>query len=145
MRISQLRKDATEATWSDRHLSALLALVLFLAALLPPGMMPGRTDAGVMSVVLCTAQGLRTVYLDTAGREIPPTALPAKDQDHDEARKLLCLFGTGLAAVLGVDASALATPGELQKINAQAFREFLLARAAPLPLGARAPPRPLQI
>lgn len=113
-----------------------------MAALLPPGVMPGRAPDGVISLVLCTSDGLHTLYLDAKGRQVEDPATPAPEDDR-QTKKSICLFGSGLTADLTSGVPTLGHPGPIRLPAARAFAELLLARAQHLPLGARAPPFPL--
>ncbi|WP_417672309.1 DUF2946 family protein [Roseibium sp.] len=120
----------------------LLILLALFSSLLPPGMMPGRDRDGLFSVVLCTSDGLKTVFLDAEGVPVDPSD---KGQDNGENT------GAGPCVFASVHALALSDAGPA----VPEFKPVLVARARPSnssawvqkhrsPYGARAPPTALQ-
>jgi len=113
----------------------LLLLPFLLAALLPQGYMPAVTGDGTFTVTLCTSDGLRTVTLDTNGREVPDT--PADDGD---ATGGLCIFaGIGQFAALQA-APGLSAPASADQAANGPVPDSLQAAVFTGALGARAPP-----
>jgi hypothetical protein len=128
----QSRKGEEQALRSA--VSALMMLVVLVTGLVPAGMMPTRDADGHLTVVLCTTQGLRSVTLDAAGREVP-----AQDEDTDRS-PAPCLFATAVALAAVAD-PAWQPSFTVAEVSLQPTGHGdPLSRLQPLPLGARAPP-----
>ncbi len=94
---------ALASTRFDRLACWALVLGLFLAALLPPSVLPLRSDAGTLEMVLCSGHGPVSVILDL-GTAKPLGDLPGTDDQHC---KWACCHLAAPAAALS---SGLPTP-----------------------------------
>ncbi|TYC58289.1 DUF2946 domain-containing protein [Rhodobacterales bacterium] len=116
----------------------LLALGVFLAALVPLGMMPGQNSASAYPIVICTGQGTLTVLVDEDGN-----ALSESDKAPDQTgagSSHPCVFATLHLAPhqpFFIFASSLPAvfQGRLIAVSVDAIRQ-----SHARPLGARAPP-----
>ena len=137
------RKDV----WRHARLRGVAAwLTLFsvlLWSLVPSGFMPGVTDDGRFTIVICSPDspdGFRTITLDADGAEVPANAdLPADDHresDHGSP----CIFAVGLALAAPDDSPPLSDA--LPQARPLVFPgvSWALAAISLRPLGARAPP-----
>ncbi len=124
-----------------QRISALLMLLALASSLLPPGMMPGRDRDGLISVVLCTSDGLRTVLLDQQGQPVDENG-PADEEQHTAAG--LCAF----ASVLPLDLAKAPAPGLPAVAVRSAYRlpqpASATVKAQVRTASARAPPLALQ-
>jgi hypothetical protein len=114
------------------HRVAALATLLALLAMsaLPPGVMPGRTEAGLVTLVLCTPDGPREMQVDFG----PTGETPDPSRD--------CPFAVVHGAVILPDAPAALGPPvtlahlEVESPRSQPTRTVLLhnppARGPPL-------------
>lgn len=123
---------ARDGNW----LSQLLLVMLFVRALIPTGYMPdfGSSTPGKIGIVICSAHGTRTVFVDGAA----PIHTPASQSDLTEP----CAFSglaqafiplTGLPEVVPAD--------DAVPVQITSARRFTVppVRAGPV-LGSRAPP-----
>lgn len=131
-----------QASARRRHAGRpLLQLVLFLVllrALVPPGYMPDLAAAqdGVITLVICSPDGLRTVSLDENGNPVEPGEAPEEHQ-----RQQHCPF----ASVGSIDLPPLAkepTPIVFTMRAALWSPQEGLGAERPVvgPVGSRAPP-----
>ncbi|HFD16157.1 MAG TPA: DUF2946 domain-containing protein [Rhodospirillales bacterium] len=91
-------------------LLALLGLLVQLvgASLAPATARSGRAEDGLARIVICSAYGTRTIYVDEAGREIPP---PADEDRPSPDDCLFCRLVCGQGSLLPVPQTmAIASP-----------------------------------
>ncbi|GHC85468.1 hypothetical protein GCM10019060_06250 [Novosphingobium pokkalii] len=114
----------------------ILALVLGLRVLIPPGMMPVADRAGGLVVTLCDGSGPATI------RTITLATKPGKGSDSNRANPGPCAFGVLAEALLGGgEPPALPGPAPLVGLIAPALAAALaLAAIARTRPPARAPP-----
>jgi hypothetical protein len=128
--LSRLRRDDTRAFFACWVLFAFL-----LHALVPVGFMPDlkALQQGVVKIVICTAQGSGSLFVDKDGQ-------PAHAPQHDKAKKDVCPFGAApQTALLAFFPSYLPALFIVSESNNTLQELFLAAR----PLGIsqpRAPP-----
>ena len=67
---------------AGRPLLHLLLFLVLLRALVPPGYMPDLAAAqdGVITLVICSPDGLRTISLDEDGKPVEPGEAPEEHQ-----------------------------------------------------------------
>lgn len=123
--------------YADRLLISLVLFLVVLRALVPPGYMPDLAAArdGVITLVICSPDGLRTVSLDENGKPVEP------GQSPEEHQRQHCPF----AAVGSIDVPQLAkVPVPIDFATRAALwspQEGRVAeRAVVGPVGPRAPP-----
>ena len=70
-----------------RHIVWLVALVVAIRALMPPGFMPSSTSLanGLMTVVICSSSGLKLMRVDRDGQ-------PVERQEHSTSEEP-CSYG----------------------------------------------------
>lgn len=127
-----------------RGIAAWLTLFsVLLWSLVPSGFMPGVTDDGRFTIVICSPDspdGFRTITLDADGAEIPAGADWPTDDHRESDHASPCIFAVGLA--LAAPAGPLPLSGVLPQARPLAFPgvSWALAAISLRPLGARAPP-----
>ena len=91
---------AERGRYAGRLLVQLTLFLVLLRALIPPGYMPDLAAAqdGVITLVICSPDGLRTVSLDENGKPVEPGESP------DEHQRQHCPF----ASVGSIDLPPLA-------------------------------------
>lgn len=131
-----VRRDSNG--WSGARALIVRALLtaFVLRALIPVGYMPdfGAVSKGVFKVVVCTAQGLKTMSVDLNGEQTPPS----KHGGHDHHP---CAFSGMATVAANDDGVVVAVPAYDTAAAIAPQRAVVLppSRAGP-PLGSRAPP-----
>lgn len=124
-------------TGCGRALAAAMAFVMYIAALIPPGTMPGQTADGQVSLVLCTHTGLQTLSLDAVPQDRDGGGPSKKDRS---TAKGLCAFAAVQAAALA-ETPVLSFSGGVATRLARPLEPGPLVSAAPeQAYAARAPP-----
>lgn len=125
-------------------LTAVLLAALLLRSLMPVGFMPGIGADGQLTIVICTADGAKSIAVDADGNALPsPAHGPASDHSGaDDHAAAPCAF-SALATLALPDLAALPVV-----VNVIASRATVVVRqqspprriAGP-PVGSQGPPR----
>ncbi len=100
-----------------RPLTVFLMLALLLAAFMPAGFMPGRDADGKAALVICTAMGQQTVWVDAGQVPVKPGNEPAQHGHRDGACAFAPLVSYDMPVVnrdvLPLVFAAISLPGRL--------------------------------
>ncbi|TWI87058.1 hypothetical protein JM93_02295 [Roseibium hamelinense] len=123
-----------------RALLCVLFIPYIFLALLPNGFMPGVGSDGRFSIVICTGDGLQTVFLNTDGTTDPDSN---NGEPRNSAAHSICgFYAVAAAAILpSIKATFLVDTGRHTQ-TADCLGAPVKYAALP-PVGARAPPHSL--
>lgn len=131
-----IRQDLISARTLRTRIAGLLVVTFALRAIIPVGYMPdfGALSKGVLSVTICTTQGLKTISVDADGKTLP--GKKHQDQNHP------CAFA-GIAQVaisVGEIALSLTSYDDAEDQIPDLAVTLPPLRAGPA-LGSRGPPQ----
>lgn len=118
-----------------------LAICLLFSAIIPYGMMPDRESDGLISFVICSQFGFKTVYVDEDGIQWAEDERPLSE-DHPE-KPSLCVFASVIALAF---VGAVLFACLLAVVRSQCLEccfEHLVHFIVTQQYEARAPPPPL--
>lgn len=120
-------------------LTALLLTGLLLRSLMPVGFMPGIGADGQLTIVICTADGAKSIVVDADGN-----ALPSPAGDHgsaDDHAAAPCAFSMLTALALpDLTASPVVSDVIVTRATVVIRQQSPPQRIAGPPVGSRGPP-----
>ncbi|MTI05580.1 hypothetical protein E1180_08625 [Roseibium denhamense] len=116
-----------------RQIAFWMLLPVLLVSAIPQGFMPGVQEDGHFTVVLCTADGFRTVTLDENGHEVP-------GPNQTDTRTHHCVFSVLTGLALPVIPAIFQRQASQPDVVSYHGPGIALLAQSPGALGARAPP-----